>query len=309
MLKHFFGIIWLILLSPCLLFASLEVHFVNVGQGDAIVINADGHFGVIDGGPKGSSSTLYSYLKSLNPSPLEFIAITHTDLDHIGGIGSVIEAAGISPNCTVWTSENLSGNRQIQSFTSKVTQAGCKITIPVLGQQFRLGKAIITVIGPVTKLNNKNSDCLVLRLEYKGKSFLFMGDADWQSENRMANKYGSVPDFGVYQSSTLKADVIKVGHHGSRDSTTQYFLHFVRPQYAIISVGAVNRYGHPDQDTLSRLVQSDSQIYRTDYHGHIKVTVSDGIAGGTLSIFSQKNNGKSWMDESLLPSYMRNDNR
>lgn len=293
------------LLLPYFIFASLEVHFVDVGQGDAIIINADGHFGVIDGGTAAQSRKLYSYLKDLNPAPLELIVISHTDLDHIGGIGSTIEAAGISKNCTVWCNDPYSSSRQFSSFKSKIEQTKCKIVEPIIGTVKMLGNAQITVLGPITKTGNKNQDSLTLRLDYKGKSFLFMGDADWLSENRLINQYASSDtDWNNYKSDLLSADVLKVGHHGSTSSTSQYFLRFVHPSISIISVGANNRYGHPDEDALSRLIQSESEIYRTDIHGTIKIRVEDS---GLMTVITQKGNGP-WMDESLLPSYIRNTN-
>ena len=123
-------------------------------------------------------------------------------------------------------------------------------------------------------------------------------------ENSLINEYSpSLTEFGKYPSTILNADVLKVGHHGSDNSATQYFLNYVRPSISVISVGINNRNGHPTENTLSRLEQAGSDIYRTDVHGTIKICVNDN---GSLTVVGQKSSTP-WIDENLLSSQQRND--
>ena len=294
----------LTMLTPCLIYASLEVHFVDVGQGDSIIINADGHYGIIDGGPSTKSQSLYSYIKKMGIASFELIVISHTDSDHVGGIVSAVEAAGIAKNCTIWCNDLVSEQRQFTAFKSRVAASGCRIVDPVVGTTIFLGNAKITVIGPIRKTGRRNDDSIVVKLEYAGKSFLFMGDAERMEENSLINEYSpALTEFGKYPSTILNADVLKVGHHGSDNSATQYFLNYVRPSISVISVGINNRNGHPTENTLSRLEQAGSDIYRTDVHGTIKICVNDN---GSLTVVGQKSSTP-WFDENLLSSQQRND--
>lgn len=301
-MKRIIIFVLLIAIIPCLIFASLEVHFVDVGQGDSIIINADGHYGIIDGGPSNKSQFLYSYIKKLGATPFELIVISHTDGDHVGGIVSAVEAVGIANKCTIWCNDLESDQRQFTAFKSRVASAGCKIVDPVVGTTIMLGNARITVIGPISKSGRRNDDSIVVKLEYAGKTFLFMGDAERLEENSLINEYSPVlTEFGKYPLSELKADVLKVGHHGADNSATQYFLNYVKPDISVISVGENNRNGHPTENTLSRLVQSGSKIYRTDVNGTVKIRVNDR---GSIIVEGQKSS-KPWVDENLLSSQQR----
>ena len=207
-MKRLAFVFCLLILMPYLIFASLEVHFVDVGQGDSIIINADGHYGIIDGGPANKSQYLYTYVKNLGVNPFELIVITHTDSDHIGGIVSAVEAAGISRKCKVWCNDIYTDQRQFSSFKGRVSLAGCKIVNPLIGTTMMLGNAKITVIGPTKKLSNKNDNSLIIKLEYAGKSFLFMGDAERAEENTLINEYSPLlTEFGQYPLTILNADV------------------------------------------------------------------------------------------------------
>ena len=295
--------ILIILLLPGLLYAALEVHFVDVGQGDAIIINADGHFGLIDGGPVNKSYALSSYLKNVVTAPFELVVVSHTDSDHVGGIDEAIKVVGLKKTCTIWCNDINSNQAQFTSFKKIVNGKNLKIIDPKIGTTKKLGKATIIVLGPVVNTGFKNDDSIVIRLEYADKSFLFMGDAERAEENFLINKYSQeIMEFGSYPSAMLKSDVLKVGHHGSRNSTTGYFLRYVMPSISVISVGANNRNGHPTEETLSRLIQANSNIFRTDIHGTVKICVSDS---GMLTVQGVYGN-KPWMDETLKPSYIRN---
>lgn len=283
-------------------FAKLNVYFVDVGQGDAIVINADDHWAIIDGGDTGTSSKLYSYINNhLNVNYFDLVVLTHPDKDHVGGLSGAIKGR-ITKKTTVWCNCD-SDDRYFTSFKSYIETSGCELQNPYIEDSIVLGKATFTVLGPLNEMDNKNDNSLIVRLDYNGKSFLFMGDASWSAENQLTNKYATANEFGTgFNSPMLDVDILKVGHHGSSESSSILFLECTTPDIVIISVGEGNRYGHPKTDTLSRFIQMESDIYRTDNHGNINVSVSDS---GVLTVNTQFNNNKPWFDENLLSTWQK----
>ena len=151
---------------------------------------------------------------------------------------------------------------------------GVAISVPGAGDTFSLGGAEVTILGPVFDYENVNDSSIVLRIDHGERSFLFMGDAELGSEQDM-----------LACGCPLNADLIKIGHHGSETSTSYQLLYEASPQYAVISCGLNNSYGHPDEAVMSRLRDADVRVYRTDMQGHI-VCRSDGH---TLSITTAKN--------------------
>ncbi|NLC73785.1 MAG: MBL fold metallo-hydrolase, partial [Clostridiales bacterium] len=151
------------------------------------------------------------------------------------------------------------------SFTKYLAKQNKTITVPSAGDSFGLGNAEVTVLGPISiSADDTNNSSIVLRIVYGKTSFLLTGDAEWDEEREII-------DSGADIAST----VLKVGHHGSSFSTSIYFLREVAPEYAVISVGEGNSYGHPTEQTLSRLRDADVKTYRTDMQGDI-ICTSDG---------------------------------
>ena len=240
---------------------QLVVRFIDVGEGDCALITCGGQSLLIDGGPAKSSSKVYSVLKTLNLSMLDYIVATHTDADHIGGISGALSYA----TCTrFFCSSNTSDTKTFTSMVSKLQQQGKNIEIPAVGDSFSLGVAKVTFVGPVQQfVNSDNNGSLVLRIDHGSKSFLFTGDAEEESENAMVSK-----------GADIKADVLKVGHHGSSSSSSMSFLRAVSPEIAVISVGT-NSYGHPTDQVLQSLQNIGANILRTDELGTI-ILKSDG---------------------------------
>ena len=240
---------------------SFAVHFIDVGQGDATLILCDGKSMLIDGGDKSASSTVYTYLKKLNLTHLDYVVCTHPDADHVGGLSGALEQAQAG---TVFCPVDNYDSKAFQNFKTRVEKQGKKLIKPAADTVFRLGSAAVTVLAPRASYADNNENSIVLRVVYGSTSFLFTGDAEHESETAMC-------DAGV----TLKSTVLKVGHHGSDTSTSIRFLREVMPQYAVISCGKDNKYGHPTEQTLSRLRQAGSTVYRTDLQGDI-ICESDG---------------------------------
>ena len=240
---------------------TLTVTWLDVGQGDAAVIQCGGQTMLIDGGKPEKSSYIYVWLQQHGLSYLDVIVATHVDADHIGGLSGALNYASVgTAYCPVTTGTT----ETFQSFVKYLAQRGKQITVPTAGETFALGGAQVQILGPLHSAEDSNDNSIVLKLSFGATSFLFTGDAERAEEQDLLNA-------GV----NLQSTVLKVGHHGSDTSTSYPFLRAVAPQYAVISVGAGNSYGHPTEAVLSRLRDAGVTTFRTDLQGEI-TAVSDG---------------------------------
>ncbi len=237
----------------------MTIHYINVGQGDSILIQQDGHNMLIDAGTNASEGTVVNYLKSKGVSKLDYVIGTHPHEDHIGGLDKVINNFAVDkvimPKVTHTT----------QTFKDVITamqNKGLKITTPTVGDKYYLGVADFTILAPNnSSYDNLNNYSVVIKLKFGNRSFIFTGDAESLSEGEILAKQLDIT-----------GDVLKLGHHGSRTSTTQGFLNKVNPKYAVISCGKNNSYKHPHQETLNKLKAKNIKVYRTDEAGTIIAT-------------------------------------
>lgn len=240
---------------------ELKVHFLDVGQGDSIFIELPTNETIlIDASIKDASDKIINYLKEEKVSKIDYVFATHPHSDHIGGMSAVIKAFDIGqiymPKAvtTTKTYENLLLTIKDKNLKIKTAKAGNTI--------IDTDDLKLVVLAPnQDSYESLNNYSIVLKLTYKEKSFLFTGDAETLSEKEITGD--------------VEADVLKVGHHGSRTSTSQSFLNKVNPSYAVISVGLNNDYKHPHQEVLDRLEKKNIKIYRTDQNGDIIFT-TDG---------------------------------
>ncbi len=241
--------------------SSFAVHFIDVGQGDSSLIICDGKTMLIDGGDKSASQVVYTYLKKLGLTYLDYVVCTHPDADHVGGLSGALEQATAG---TVWCPVDSYSSKVFENFKTRVEKQGKALIKPEVGTSVTLGSATVTVYAPREDYTDSNNQSIVLRVVYGETSFLFTGDAETDSESSMC-------EAGL----ALKSTVLKVGHHGSDTSTSIRFLREIMPTYAVISCGKDNKYGHPTEQTLSRLNQAGVTVYRTDLQGDV-ICTSDG---------------------------------
>ncbi len=239
----------------------LEAHFLDVGQGDAAIIQCGGQTLMIDGGDKDHSKFVYEYLKDLGITRIDYMISTHPHDDHVYGLATALQACDVG---IVYSPVTGFDGKGFESFQNKLQEKGAEITVPHRGDTFSLGGAVVTFLSEPQNWWNLNDMSIVVRVEFGECAFLFTGDAGLNAEQDLLSS-------GM----DLRANVLKVGHHGGLDATSKAFVEAVNPQYAIISVGENNKFGHPAEDTLRQLQRSMVNVFRTDIHGTI-LCFSDG---------------------------------
>lgn len=241
---------------------DLKVHFIDVGQADSILIQQGNNAMLIDAGNNGDSETVKNYISKQGIKKLDYVIGTHPHEDHIGGLDYVINNFEIGK---IYMPKATSNTKTFEDVVTTIKNKGMQITTPVPGDSFKLGEADCKILAPNSaSYKDLNNYSIVIQVTYKNNSFMFTGDAEAISETEILNK-----GFDV------KADVLKIGHHGSSSSTSDEFLKKVSPKYAVISAGKDNDYGHPHKETMKRLKDSGITVYRTDESGTI-ICTSDG---------------------------------
>lgn len=240
---------------------NLNVYFLDVGQGDSIFVTLpNGKNMLIDAGEKKSGADIASFIKEKGVSKIDFLVATHPHADHIGGMKQIVESFEIDK---IYMPKASANTKTFENLLLAIKEKGKTITTAKGGVSILTENGLdIRFVAPMNdKYDDLNNYSAVIKLTYGATSFLFTGDAEKLSENEI--------------SADIKCDVLKVAHHGSSSSSSEEFLLKASPEYAVISCGEGNEYGHPHSEVMSLLEKHGIKIFRTDIQGTIEA-VSDG---------------------------------
>ena len=241
---------------------ELKVHFLDVGQGLSVLIQSEGQTLIYDGGDRKTSSFVVSYLKEQQVESIDYLVSSHYDSDHMAGLIGCLKAFDVK---NVISSDYVHDSQLYTSFVNAVKDKGLQMQHPSVGTTFQFGSASFEILAPSSiNPSDSNNNSVAIKVTNGNNSIVLTGDAESPSEAAMCST-------GI----DLSCDVLVLGHHGSATATSWDFLQATIPEYAVVSCGTDNQYGHPDKDTMDKLQSMGIQVYRTDKQGTITVT-SDG---------------------------------
>ncbi|WP_249872776.1 ComEC/Rec2 family competence protein [Oceanobacillus saliphilus] len=242
---------------------EMQVHFIDVGQGDSILIQTPQNRSIlIDGGPPGAGKKILSYLEDLGIEKLDLLIATHPDIDHIGGLPEVIESIKIE---RILDTGRLHPTQTFANYINQIRNHNIPVQIAEKNVPIELDAMIdIEVWNAYERYKNNNKSSIVLKLSYGEIDFLFMSDVGKEQEKSFLEEYD------------VQAEIIKVAHHGSKTSSSLRFLQEVEPEVAILTYSKENDYGHPVEHVIDNLNQVNSMIYSTAAVGNVVIN-TDGF--------------------------------
>lgn len=248
---------------------EMKIHFINVGQGDSILIQSpNGKNLLVDGGTSNAGKDVVAYLRNQDVEKLDYVVATHPDADHIGGLISVLNSISIK---NFMDSGKVHTSQTYEEMLQLILDKDIPFIVPKIGDNIPLDDEIdITVLNVGDESDDNNEASIVLKISYGEVSFLLMGDADIGVEEEILGRANAT------------ATVLKAGHHGSDTSSSEDFIEAVNPKVTILSYGKDNSYGHPDAEVKSRLEQINTQIYGTAEVGNI-IVETDGVDYSVLT--------------------------
>lgn len=243
---------------------DMAVHFIDVGQGLAVLAQSGGQNLLYDGGSKSHSEELVSYLQKQNVATIDYMISSHYDEDHLGGLVECLNQFSVSE---ILGSDYVHTSELFNQFMNTATANALIVQYPAVGDTYTFGTGEFTVLAPSgINPDDSNNNSVVIKLTNGANSFLLTGDAEETSEQDM-----------ISTGRDLDCDVLCLGHHGSASSTSWDLLESVSPEYAVISCGTDNSYGHPAAETMQKLQDMEIPVYRTDKQGTV-IALSDGEA-------------------------------
>ena len=240
---------------------TMKVHFLDVNQGLAVLVQMGDEVLVYDGGERDTSSFVVAYLKEQGVTEIDYLISSHYDADHVSGLIGCLYAFDVKH---VIGSNYVHDSKLYSSFMEAVEKEGLEVEYPAVGTQYAIGEASVTILSPKEIVGDSNSNSVAIKLSYGESDFIFTGDADYKSEREM-----------VASGIDLDCEVLSVAHHGSASGTSEKFIEATTPEYAVISCGKENSYGHPHKETLQILTDYGVEILRNDESGTI-VVETDG---------------------------------
>ena len=252
--------------EPISVEGEMEIHVIDCGQADCILLLSEQEVMLVDTGDLDNDYTdkIINYLKDFNISKIDYLILTHADSDHIGGAPEIINEFEIG-KCIM--PDFVKTTKIYENTLNALSQNNVDCELPEPGSSFTVGEASCKILAPLDTYKDCNDTSVVIRVDFGKRSVLLTGDAEKESEADIVSEYSA---------SELKVDVLKSGHHGSRTSSSEALLDKCDPEYAVISCGEGNMYGHPHNEVLSALENLNSKIYRTDTKGNITFYIVDG---------------------------------
>lgn len=240
---------------------NMAVHFIDVGQGLAILVQLGGENLLYDGGNRSHADEVVQYLKNQQVETINYMISSHYDEDHLGGLVKCLDNFEVDH---VLGSDYVHTSDLFNTFMNTATAHAIIVEYPSVGDTYEFGTGSFTVMAPDGISQNSNDNSVVIRLVNGNNSFMFMGDAEETSEQDM-----------ISTGMNLDCDVLSLGHHGSASSTSWDLLEAASPSWAVISCGLNNSYGHPAAETMGKLSDMDIPVFRTDDQGTV-IALSDG---------------------------------
>ncbi len=240
---------------------EMRVHFLDVDQGLAILVQLGDEVLMYDGGERDTSSFVVAYLKEQGITEIDYLISSHYDSDHVSGLIGCLYAFDVK---NVIGSNYVHDSKIYNSFMTAVEEAGLEVQYPEVGTEYTFGEATFTILSPEEIVSDSNSNSVAIKLTYGESDFIFTGDADYKSEKKM-----------IASGIDLDCEVLSLSHHGSASGTSERFLIATTPEYAVISCGKDNSYGHPHEEVVGMLEDMEIDLFRSDVQGTV-IATTDG---------------------------------
>lgn len=251
-----------------------QMHVIDVGNADSILITDHTHSLLIDAGERGDGADVLQYLNEQGITKLDYVVASHFHEDHIGGMADVINGIEIGEFLLSYMPEEDTPTTNVYAnMLSALLDRDVAVRDVKPGDRFAVGEAQLDILGPIGESDDLNNQSVICRVTCGGTRFLLMGDAEIPAENRL-----------LVSGSSLTADVLKLGHHGSNTASSEEFLRAVDPRYSVMTCGTGNSYGHPHKEVLALVEKLGIENYRCDKQGHIVFTTD----GESITVTTEK---------------------